>query len=281
LLIDARQKPWMAWTFALGAASVAAYAALSWRAGRPLTGGTTAGLWFGIAGSALMIYAGLLAAHRHVPQWWPIGTRATWLKGHVWLGLLSGLLIVLHSGFRWGGPLERALWVVLIGVLATGVVGLALQNPLPRLLTRRIAAEAPPDQVPHLCALIRRRADALADEVCGPHDGPAPAVAERARVRAFYEAGVRPFLADRYPHRSPLHDARRAEAQFAEVRFLGLDPTAVACLDELEALCNERRALAEQERLHRALHGWLLVHVPLSVLLLVLGLLHAIMSVYY
>jgi hypothetical protein len=43
---------------------------------------------------------------------------------------------------------------------------------------------------------------------------------------------------------------------------------------ELKTFCTERRLLAEQERLYRWLHGWLAVHVPLSVAVLVLGAIH-------
>ena len=50
---------------------------------------------------------------------------------------------------------------------------------------------------------------------------------------------------------------------------------------ELESLCGERGAYAEQERMFRWLHGWLLLHIPLSLALLVLGTLHAILSLYY
>ena len=59
----------------------------------------SAGLWFGSAGSLLMIYAGLLAAHRKVPSWWFLGARKTWLRGHVWLGLLSVVLswTIVHT----------------------------------------------------------------------------------------------------------------------------------------------------------------------------------------
>jgi hypothetical protein len=60
----------------------------------------------------------------------------------------------------------------------------------------------------------------------------------------------------------------------------GPDPVAAA-LDRLEELCRERRRLAEQDRLHRWLHAWLLVHVPLSAALLVLGVVHAVTALYY
>ena len=52
-------------------------------------------------------------------------------------------------------------------------------------------------------------------------------------------------------------------------------------VERLETFCNERRQLATQERLHRWLHGWLYLHIPLSVALLVTGSAHAFMSLYY
>ena len=44
---------------------------------------------------------------------------------------------------------------------------------------------------------------------------------------------------------------------------------------------SDRRRLAEQERVYRWLHGWLVLHVPLSAALLVLGVTHAVMALYY
>ena len=50
---------------------------------------------------------------------------------------------------------------------------------------------------------------------------------------------------------------------------------------ELGEICEVRRQLGEQQRIHRWLHGWLLIHVPLSWALLVLVLIHAFWSLYY
>jgi hypothetical protein len=36
-----------------------------------------------------------------------------------------------------------------------------------------------------------------------------------------------------------------------------------------------------QELLHRWLHGWLLVHIPLSLALILLGAVHAVMALRY
>ena len=52
-------------------------------------------------------------------------------------------------------------------------------------------------------------------------------------------------------------------------------------LTELEEICDERRQLADQKRLHHVMHGWLLVHVPLSMALLLLGAVHAVIALRY
>jgi hypothetical protein len=244
-----------------------------------LTGGSTVGLWYGVLGAGLMVYAGLLSALRKVPSWWWIGSRQVWMRGHIWLGLLSAVFLLCHSGFRWGGPLERLLWAVTIAVLVTGVLGLVLQQVLPRLLLTRVPCEAPYEQVPHLCRLMRQKADALVETVCGPAD--ATVEGGKAQLRALYERDVRPFLAPDVPRSSPLLDPLQVETRFARLGKLPGLEEAGAALAELQTYCEERRLLADQERLHFWLHSWLLLHVPLSAALLVLGVAHAATALYY
>jgi hypothetical protein len=278
VLIDSRHKKWFVATAALALGATAFYLYCYLTTPGALTGGSLVGLWYGIAGLALMVYAALLSLLRRVPSWWWIGPRKVWLRGHVWLGLLSGLFIVYHSGFRWGGPLERVLWAVLILTLATGVLGLLLQRFLPRAITTRIASEAPYEQIPHLCDVMRHKADALVDAAAADDKLDA---AVRAELRTFFDDQVRPFLAAAYARSAPLAHPLRAEAMFGRVRAVPGMSAVKDRLAELETFCDERRQLGEQERLHRWLHGWLLVHVPLSVALLVLGLVHAALSLYY
>jgi len=49
----------------------------------------------------------------------------------------------------------------------------------------------------------------------------------------------------------------------------------------LEAICEEERQLRRQTRLHHWLHGWLMLHIPLSFALLLLGCVHAFMALRY
>ncbi len=159
MLIDRRHTRWIGATLLVGTVALALYLYLRSVTPGGLTGGSLVGMWYGIIGSGLMVYAGLLSALRKIPSWWWLGSRKVWLKGHIWLGLLSALFLLCHSSFRWGGPLEIALWAAVIGTLATGVAGLALQQVLPRLLTARFPNEVPYEQIPHLCNVVRHKAD--------------------------------------------------------------------------------------------------------------------------
>jgi hypothetical protein len=278
LLIDATHKRWSLAAAGLSLAAVLFHRWLDQRTPGGGSGGDLPGLLFGLAGFALMLYAAALSLLRRVPSWWWIGARKTWLRGHVWLGSLSGVLILCHSGFRWGGPFEQVLMILLFLTLGTGVLGLVLQQVVPALLTARVPCEAPYGQIPHLCAVMRREADvlvaaALTDKTIDR------AVAEC--LRDFHQQEVRPFLAERYDRSAPLANAARAEAMFARLRTLPGFGAAERQFARLQTCCEERRLLGEQTRLHRLLHGWQFLHVPLSVALILLGFAHAVLSLYY
>jgi hypothetical protein len=292
VLIDSTHKKWAVIFLALAVAACVVYRVVDRGTPGGLTGGSFAGLWYGISGAALMVYAGLLVAVRRVPSRRWVGRRQTWLRGHIWLGLLSVVLVLCHSGFRWGGSLEVLLWAALIGVIVTGIVGVALQQAVPRLLTSRVPCEAPYEQIPHVCETMRRRADALVDAACGPYEDSPQSLENtvaviqyagdaRAQLRDFYEHDVRPFLAARVPRGSPLLNPLQSEARFNKLRKLAGLAEVTGEVDELARLCEERRLLREQERLHFLLHVWLLVHIPLSVALLVFGVVHVVTALYY
>ena len=58
-------------------------------------------------------------------------------------------------------------------------------------------------------------------------------------------------------------------------------PALHATLDDLENICEEERQLTLQRQMHMWLHGWLLLHIPLSLALILLGAVHAVMALRY
>jgi hypothetical protein len=93
-------------------------------------------LLFGICGTGMILFAGSLHLRKKIKTTrWPILGLQTWLKGHVWFGLLSILMVLLHAGFRWGGSLTTALLVVLMAILVSGIAGLSFQRLIPAATT--------------------------------------------------------------------------------------------------------------------------------------------------
>lgn len=261
--IDATHRPWILAAAVALTASAAAYAVYA--AGTPggPRGGTAAGLAFGIAGYALMLFAGLLGARKKVPTW-RIGRAQTWMRGHLWLGLLSLPLILFHAGFAFRGPLTAVLMALFFAVAASGIVGALLQHYLPAVLTAQVPLETIYEEIPHVRQQLREEADALVEEAAKIEEEHE----EKVRFREMYAARVRPFLDNPAPG---LIEPLRAVSP-ASFR---------AVLDDLESICEENRQLNRQRRLYHFLHAWLLVHVPLSIVLLILGGAHAIMALRY
>ena len=92
----------------------------------------------------------------------------------------------------------------------------------------------------------------------------------------FYMKEMRPFV--EHPGRNhALADPIGAAGLFGKLRPLVPAPLGGAIAD-LESICEEERQLLRQERLHGVLHGWLIVHVPLSFALMVLAIVHIFMA---
>lgn len=290
MLIDRTHRGWAVVTLLLLILATVLYVvyAQAWPDGP--SGRTWPGMLFGVAGTLAMIWAGLLAARKQVIAA-RLGSAAWWLKSHIWLGLLSLPLIAFHAAFRWGGLLEQLLWVVLLVVIVSGIIGLLLQNVLPRSLKLQVADEIIPDQLAHVCHGLQADCDAAALEACGadalgqalehnPIKLPAPAKDPNGWLAGYYIETVRPYLGSERLASSPLAGPQRAELIFERARAT-LPDRLHAALERLESRCTRRRELATQMRLYGWLHGWLRIHVPLSIALLVLGVVHVVTALYY
>ena len=296
--IDATHRKWLLASLGVVGLAAAVYVPYALASAHGPRGGSAIGLTFGIVGTAFMLFAGLLGARNRVPVW-RLGRAQTWMRGHLWLGLLSLPLILFHSGFQFGGTLTTVLMWMLIVVVTSGVIGAALQHYLPRTLTSDVPMETIFDEIASVRAQLRREADQLVSAVCGPVSAAtsdpgstsaaegmesagavAITVEESAPLRRFYLGELQPFLENPRNNRAMLADPQKAFAAFEQLRTL-VPPAVHATLKDLENICEEERQLRRQARLHHRLHDWLLVHIPLSLALLVLGAVHAWMALRY
>jgi len=103
---------------------------------------------------------------------------------------------------------------------------------------------------------------------------------ESAPLIRFYLKEMRPFLERPKQRGQRLADAAKANSAFAGLSTL-LPAAAHVTLADLEDVCDEARQLTRQERLHHWLHRWLLLHIPLSLALILLGAIHAVVALRY
>jgi hypothetical protein len=292
--IDRTHQKWLAVSLVFLSVGSAVYVFYSTRSPAGPSGGSAVGLTFGIVGSAFMVFAGLLAARKKLPVW-RLGRAQSWMRGHLWLGLLSLPMILFHGGFRFGGPLTSVLMILLILVVASGLFGAALQHYMPNVMTAEVQKETIFEQIDHVRAGMIADADALvasttgSDEPAGVRRTTRSTIAVQtvalpqeaaAALSSFYVREVRPFLQNDGGERHALADASSARAIFMELRTL-LPAETHDAVKNLEDICEEERQLRRQTRLHHWLHGWLMLHIPLSFALLLLGCVHAFMALRY
>lgn len=303
MLIDHTHRRWFIGSAAILAIAVAAYVPYSLRSAKGPSGGSVPGLIYGSVGFAFMVFAGLLGLRKKFPIW-RIGRAQTWMRGHLWLGFVAFPLILLHGGFHFGGLLTQVLMWLFIFVFASGLLGAALQHFVPRVHTAQLPMETIYEQIDRVRGQLVEEAQRVVDECCAALEGNVSSATERQRaaaasagaswdvtvasgmqvdqeasaeLRRVLSVEIQPYLERDGHHGLRLDNISVAAALFRQIRVL-LPTTLHSNIDDLENICEEKRQLDKQSRLHKILHGWLLVHVPLSYALLLLGAWHAVVA---
>lgn len=282
MLINRGHAAWCVTSLGLVAVATGVYVPYANSAVHGATGNSIIGLLFGIAGTFAMIFAGLLAARKRIVSR-KLGSISWWLKGHLWVGLVSVPLIFFHSGFRFGGLLEQLTMWCFLSVIISGVIGQILQHVTPRFMKTAAPQQAIFEQLEVAINSLKKAADA---QVLSAYDTLFVDVQDDGAespddfLRAFYLRHVRTFLQIEVDPDSSLFNATQAEGIFATIRE-GIPRKMVSIAVELESICNERRQLILQNKLQWIMHGWTLIHIPLSMSLLILTLVHVVMSLYF
>jgi len=314
VIVDVSHRPWIIWCGSAAVLSGLAYIFYALNPPGGPRGGTWAGLAFAFAGTGVILFECLLSLRKKFPAS-PMGRVRGWLKAHIWLGLLSFLLILFHTGFQWGQGLGSLLMWLFVIITISGIYGLVLQQYLPRAMTQQVPRETIYEEIPSVINQMRLEADERIEHITadlGFDEEMDPevlrAVGEKINkvllqkdleqrkskpaipidpdateiLRSHYVNDIRPFLFPDARDRSArlFRGANAIEGYFRRLRTL-LPIAAHDVISDVEQICDERRQLALQQRLHRWLHSWLYLHVPLSMAFLVLVAVHAVGSLRY
>ncbi len=303
MIIDKTHKAWFVGSLIVLGLGLALYVPYAWLSVTGASGGSTVGLIYAGVGSAMMVFAGLLGARKKY-RIWRVGRATWWMRSHLWIGFLSFPFILFHAGFRLGnGALTRVLMVLFLVVFLSGILGAALQHFMPRLVTERVPMETIYEQIDHvLDQLVTEAAHIVSDITAAverdmEREEPGEelrlkrgtpvrtAIVERGertskKIEAFFESQMKPYVLSRHSRKHRLANPSQASSVFRQLKVL-VPQTLWPKFDDLENICEEKRELERQRRLHKFLHGWLLFHIPASYAMLVLGAVHAVVALRY
>ncbi len=225
--------------------------------------------WLLVAGS---LYLSAYNARKNLP-FLPLIKSSTWLQAHVYVGLLVILLFLIHTSFALpNGPLEVVLWLLFVGVAATGLAGIVLSRTLPKRLRvhgERIIFERIP--------IFRAE---LADEV---HDLARKSVTETASstIAQYYSTRLHDYFhrpRNFFSHLSESEEPLQSVCREIKSLERYLDPQGKEILKEIEARVIAKNKLDHQYFLQLVLKGWLFVHIPLTYSLFLVAIVHVMLA---
>ena len=237
-------------------------------------GGSNTGLVYGVIGTIIILVLMYLGIRKRSYAS-GVGSLKGWVSAHVYLGLLTLLLIPLHAGFRFGWDVHTLAFVLLSIVVLSGVLGVVLYQLVPVRLTKhetKLQANKIDQEITllfsEMYALVKDRSDAL---VALYQKEIASLKETKSKGWSLVFRGIGgDLIARRSAHLSkhvpniPVED----QQAFQSLSQLLLKKT------QLEI------HLLNQMRLRNAMQAWLYVHVPISVVMLVTIIIH-VWSVFY
>ena len=217
-----------------------------------------------------MLYLTLYNSRKKLP-FLPLVSSRAWLQLHIYLGLFTGLVFLMHMRWHWPqGWFEMLLALLFVGVTLSGVFGWWLSRTLPKRLTTA-GGEVPFERIP----VIRRSLQLQAEKLVVA--GVVPA--NSSTLADFYAARLADFFSRPANFQSHLVGSRRPLnyllGQMAEVdRFINASEKKTVA--ELTELVRQKDMLDFHRSAQLVMKGWLLVHIPLTYGLLVFSVAHVV-----
>lgn len=283
--------------------------------------------WYGVAlglvGGLIVLFEMALYPRKLCRRWRflpaSLWSPKWWMRAHVALGLVCLPTVMVHAGYGLGGPLSCATMVLFLGVIASGVWGLVLQQWLPQKLLEEVPDETVASQADVAARYYLGREPPGSGEPTGDPTGevyrlveafleppPEPdelltplrlggtsgGAAATTRMEplvsgqpaqdlvAFRDKALVPYLERGRRSGSPLASQTESDRQFAQLRAI-VSAEARPLIDRLAELADLRRRWDHQARISRLLHNWIPVHLGLSVAMTGLMLVHAVRALKY
>jgi predicted membrane channel-forming protein YqfA (hemolysin III family) len=268
-----RSGPFWRWTFLV--LLVAVSASYVWYVGREYPhGGSRMGIAYGVAGSALILLLTFFGVRK---RWYRsnFGTLEQWMQSHIYLGLLTLVILTFHTGLRFNDKIAVTAFLLMVLVVMSGAAGAIFYVAVPRLLTEvesNLTVEEISEQLNQLAKSMARVASAKS----APFQRIYTELVRESRPG--WLAGWRLIFA-RHRNR-PLQTPGEWSALLGLVEKAEQDD-----LRQMLVISRQRKELllrlVYQQRYKNMLEAWLYLHVPATIALILFAVVHIAAVFYY
>ncbi len=201
----------------------------------------------------------------------PLLKSSTWLQIHLYLGLLTIVIFLMHVGFRVpNGNLETIIALLYVIVAGTGILGIFLTRTFPKRLTVR-GEEVLFERMPIYRRNLNERAEKLVLDAVAETQTTTLADYYKLRLAGFF-GGFRNYWHHLFESKRPRHVF---VTEFNDLdRYLNDRERQI--VGELSELVYIKDDLDYQHALQLTLKGWLYVHIAATYSLLLFVLTHIV-----
>lgn len=227
---------------------------------------TTGYLLFGA-----IIFLTLFNLRKKLPFLPSIGSAATWMQAHIYVGLSTFVIFAFHIGWKIpNGMFETFLAMLYLSVALSGVYGLYVTRVMPKRLSA-LQEEIIYERIPGFRIQIARQTRELVLQACETTDVLAKFYVNKLAMFFEQPRGLAYMI-------SPTGHRRRhliSEIQNLD-RYLGPDQRKIG--EQLKVLVKQKDDLDFHSAIQGRLKFWLFLHIGMTYSLVIVGILHGIMA---
>ena len=230
-------------------------------------GGSLTGYVLGFIATGLIVTLMLLPIRKRQYQR-PVGSLDVWMRLHVILGVITAFIVAMHAGFKVVGTINIALTVVFVLTLLSGMLGTFLYEWYPPIIARMGNDVFRQNVLHEQITVLEEELDAIQVDQSKQVNGLIKSIFEQKRVPdslnplllwKWNKTKDNPFEQD--------HDLLSSEEQ--------------SSFQTARTLIDRHQNLGHQLLYQHFLRQWLWSHIPLSVALVTLLVVHIVSELYY
>jgi len=242
-------------------------------------GATLVGLIYGLISFVailLLMYYGMRKRSYTAKHW----SLRAWLSFHVYIGTMTLLLVPLHAGFKFGFDIHTLAYVLLVMVVVSGIVGAALYLLLPRRFEpfgEELTYPLGHGTDEELRKIIRQMRALAIDK--------SQEFAEACQTEIEYGIPKRHVGWGLLWRKSATAALVATQIEAFQDYLQHIPEVEHEAFQNLARLATQKRDLehrmAAQMRLQNLLEAWLYIHLPVSLVMFVVVIIHILVVFYY